>query len=293
MATLYDITLSFGYAYDKPASTSRHLLRLLPTGQDEAQQMISGYLGIEPRPDDRRDGVDFFGNAISEIAYDHPIDAVTFKLTARVRRSDMPQLLDLSPPLAALAGELSDTRSLAPDAPHHFLADSPRVRAGPAFTAYGRGQIGAAASVFQAVGAVGAALHRDMTFDAKATDVQTDPAEAFTRRRGVCQDFTHIMIAALRGLGIPAGYVSGLLRTIPPKGKPRLEGADAMHAWVRAWCGTEMGWVQFDPTNDLLVGADHVVVAIGRDYDDVAPVTGALRASGAHKSTQKVDMVPL
>jgi transglutaminase-like putative cysteine protease len=132
-----------------------------------------------------------------------------------------------------------------------------------------------------------------MTFDPKATDVLTEPAEAFARRRGVCQDFSHIMIAALRGLGIPAGYVSGFLRTIPPRGKRRLEGADAMHAWVQAWCGAEMGWVEYDPTNDLAVAADHIVVARGRDYADVAPVTGALRISGPHKSTQKVDVVPL
>ncbi|TIT84242.1 MAG: transglutaminase family protein, partial [Mesorhizobium sp.] len=94
-------------------------------------------------------------------------------------------------------------------------------------------------------------IHRDFAYDGEATTVQTRASDAFALKRGVCQDFSHIMIAGLRGLGIPAGYVSGFLRTIPPKGKPRLEGADAMHAWVKAWCGRDAGWQEFDPTNGM------------------------------------------
>jgi transglutaminase-like putative cysteine protease len=101
------------------------------------------------------------------------------------------------------------------------------------------------------------------------------------------------MISCLRGVGIPAGYVSGFLRTIPPEGKPRLEGADAMHAWVRAWCGEEMGWIEFDPTNAVLAGEDHIVIARARDYFDVAPVRGVTRSAGAHTSSQAVDVVPV
>jgi transglutaminase-like putative cysteine protease len=101
------------------------------------------------------------------------------------------------------------------------------------------------------------------------------------------------MIAGLRSIGVPAGYVSGFLRTTPPKGQPRLEGADAMHAWVRAWCGKEGGGVEYDPTNDLMVGTDHVVVGYGRDYADVAPLKGVLRTSGGQAGTHRVDLVPL
>ncbi len=101
------------------------------------------------------------------------------------------------------------------------------------------------------------------------------------------------MIGGLRALGVPAGYVSGFLRTSPPPGKPRLEGADAMHAWVRAWCGHETGWIEYDPTNALVVGVDHVEVARGRDYGDVAPVSGVLRISGAQTSEQAVDVLPV
>ena len=101
------------------------------------------------------------------------------------------------------------------------------------------------------------------------------------------------MIACLRGLGVPAGYVSGFLRTTPPEGRERLAGADAMHAWVRAWCGVETGWVDYDPTNAVMPGADHIVVAQGRDYADVAPVRGILRLAAAAVTTQAVDVLPL
>ena len=141
--------------------------------------------------------------------------------------------------------------------------------------------------------AVGLALHRDMRFDPDATTVDTPPAEAFARRHGVCQDFAQVMIACLRGVGIPAGYVSGFLRTNPPPGQPRLEGADAMHAWVRAWCGWQAGWVEFDPTNAIPAGTDHIVVARGRDYGDVAPVKGILRIAGEQTSEHAVDVVPV
>ncbi|WP_034007179.1 transglutaminase-like domain-containing protein, partial [Pseudomonas aeruginosa] len=123
--------------------------------------------------------------------------------------------------------------------------------------------------------------------------VDTPVAEAFDMRAGVCQDFSHIMIAGLRGLGIPAGYVSGFLRTIPPAGKERLEGADATHAWVRVWCGLQLGWQEFDPTNAIPAGNDHITISHGRDYGDVSPISGVLKTSGAHEATQAVDVIPL
>jgi transglutaminase-like putative cysteine protease len=129
-----------------------------------------------------------------------------------------------------------------------------------------------------------------MTFDEGATDVDTAPAEAFAAGRGVCQDYAHVLIGALRALGVPAGYVSGAIRTTPPPGRARLQGADAMHAWVMAWCGE---WVELDPTNDREAGLDHVVVARGRDYGDVAPIRGVLRTAGAQAARHAVDLVPV
>ena len=140
---------------------------------------------------------------------------------------------------------------------------------------------------------LGRRLQRDFDYDTDATEVDTPVGEAFDMRAGVCQDFSHIMIAGLRGLGIPAGYVSGFLRTIPPPGKTRLEGADATHAWVRAWCGEAMGWQEFDPTNGIASGDDHITLAYGRDYADVAPIAGVVKTLGRQEAEQAVDVIPL
>jgi len=126
-----------------------------------------------------------------------------------------------------------------PEAPHHFIGPSPRIPASPEMTAWARERTAPGMTVREVVQAIGAAIHAEFTYDPEATTVETPPAEAFARRHGVCQDFAQIMIGCLRGIGVPAGYVSGFLRTEPPRGKPRLEGADAMHAWTRAWCGWE------------------------------------------------------
>ena len=119
----------------------------------------------------------------------------------------------------------------------------------------------------------------------------TPLGEVFEKRHGVCQDFAHVMIAGLRGLGLPAAYVSGYLRTIPPPGQPRLQGADATHAWVSVWCGEGIGWIGFDPTNDLLVENDHIILAIGRDFSDVSPVDGIIVGSRKQKLNVAVDVL--
>ncbi len=135
-------------------------------------------------------------------------------------------------------------------------------------------------------------IKADFTYEIGATNVMTTPSMSFALRRGVCQDFAHIMISGLRGLGIPAAYVSGYLRTIPRPGSQRLEGADAMHAWVLVWCG-EHGWRGLDPTNGLIVTNDHIVLAVGRDYADVAPIDGVVVSSGGQKLAVSVDVIPV
>ncbi|MBF9033694.1 transglutaminase family protein [Rhodobacterales bacterium HKCCE2091] len=289
---LYDIRLSISYSYAHPAGASRSLLRMLPRAT-EAQDIVAGEVTVEPRPDYRRDGVDFFGNATSEVAHDAMLKEIRFGFDGRVRRRGMSDLLDLSSDLRELAAEIAHTRSIAPSSPHHFLGESPRIHLHKAIAAFAADAAAGTGSALATVEAVNSAVHGEITFDSTATDVTTDPLTAFEARRGVCQDMSHIMIAALRSLGIPAGYVSGFLRTDPPEGQPRLEGADAMHAWVRAWCGAEMGWIEIDPTNDIRAGQDHVMVGFGRDYFDVAPVKGSLRSMGPHQTTHSVDVVPV
>ncbi|GGL73823.1 transglutaminase domain-containing protein [Wenxinia marina] len=291
-ATLYDISLRIAYAYDAPAAASRAVLRMLPlTGP--GQQLVTGFVDARPGPAVRRDGRDFWGNATVEIGYDTALEEVEFRFDGRVRRQRPDDGLDLSCGLSQLASELAAAQSLHPLSPQHFIGTSPRVVPVPEIAAFARAATVESGSTLAAVRALSAALHGEFTFDPEATDVTTDPAEAFRNRRGVCQDISHVMIAGLRGIGVPAGYVSGFLRTDPPPGQPRLEGTDAMHAWVRAWCGAETGWVEIDPTNDMLAGVDHVAVAVGRDYSDVSPVRGTLRSAGTHTTEHRVDVVPV
>ena len=290
---LYDIGLRIVCEYDQPANAGRHLLRVMPANLPGEQQVVSANLSIDPQAEERIERTDFFGNAMVEIAYRSPHDKIVIDLQCRIDRQAPYRAQIASPPLRALAEEIASYRALDPMAPHHFLGASPRVQPTTEMEAYTAQLVNPEMSAFDLLRAVGQALHRDMQFDDKATTVDTSPEEAFAGRRGVCQDFAHIMIACLRGVGMPAGYVSGFLRTIPPAGKQRLAGADAMHAWVRGWCGAQTGWVEFDPTNNLLVQNDHVVIARGRDYSDVAPIKGVLRTAGAQTTEQAVDVVPL
>jgi transglutaminase-like putative cysteine protease len=247
-------------------------------------------LKITPAPDLRRDDVDFFGNLTTTIAWHRPISEVTYALHAQARRHPVQggALMDY----AALDQALDDT-ALDAHAPWHFRAPSPRIGAIPELAEFARAALDPKAPLSEVIEATGLAVHRHMTFDADATDASTPPEVAFASARGVCQDFAQIMIGALRSVGVPAGYVSGFLRTRPPPGKPRLEGVDAMHAWVMAWAGPGQGWVEYDPTNAQWAGLDYIAVARGRDYADAAPLRGAIRTSGGQETGHRVDVVAI
>lgn len=288
---LYDIRLHLSYDYDAAAGGSRHQVRVLPPTIAGVQRVVAASLSFVPTPSERTDFSDFFGNNVTAIAFRDVHDGLDIRMSARVSVSRPEPGLDVSPDLQQLREELGAVRSLAPDAPHHFLAASDHVGIDAAITAYARQSL--AGSTTGTVMDFCNRIHRDFTYDGKATTVHTRASDAFRLKRGVCQDFSHIMIAGLRGLGIPAGYVSGFLRTIPPKGKPRLEGADAMHAWVKVWCGRDAGWQEFDPTNGMRASNDHITVGYGRDYSDVAPIVGVLKTTGGQVGDQAVDVIPV
>ncbi|MFD1194643.1 transglutaminase domain-containing protein [Seohaeicola saemankumensis] len=293
---IYDIKLKIRYDYTGAAAGGRQLVRVTPLDVPGRQRVVASLIEIAPDPAERRSWRDFFDNPTVEFALGGAHDHVDLTLKARVERFPSDGWLPLSIRWSDMPKELGTCRDLGARSPLHFVAPSVRVPHLPRIADYAAGicnGLDSDVTCQQVVLAIGNALHRDIRFDARATTVDTPVAEAFAKRRGVCQDMSHIMIAALRSLGIPAGYVSGFLRTLPPPGKPRLEGADAMHAWVRAWCGPETGWSDFDPTNDCLAGMDHIEVAWGRDYADVSPVKGMLRVAGAQSSRQSVDVIPV
>jgi transglutaminase-like putative cysteine protease len=288
---LYDVRLELHYDYKASVHGDRHLVRVAPVSIPNVQRVIASSLSFEPRPEQETTFADYFGNLVTTIAYAGRHDHLDVRLTARVQVEDLASPVDLSPTLDGLRAELLALWSVAPDSPQHFLSASPRIPLDRDITAYARALAATDQSVYAAAMALCLSIHRDFRYDKDATKVDTGPVEAFALKRGVCQDFAHVMISGLRGLGIPAGYVSGFLRTIPPKGKPRLEGADAMHAWVRVWCGKHAGWIEFDPTNAMLAGPDHITIGHGRDYSDISPIVGVLRTSGSHTAKQSVDVV--
>lgn len=290
---LYDVHLLLHYSYEGMVRADRHLIRVAPISIPGVQRVVASALSFDPPPEHRNTFSDFFGNSVTTIAFTGSHDHLDVKLSARVQVEDIDKPADLSPAIEGLQREIAGLHSMGPDSPHHFLGPSPRIALDPLITAYARQSLAATTSVQAAVMDLCLRIHADFAYDRKATRVDTSPLEAFELRKGVCQDFSQVMIAGLRGIGIPAGYVSGFLRTIPPKGKPRLEGADAMHAWVRAWCGPHAGWIEFDPTNAMIAGPDHITIGHGRDYADISPIVGVLRTSGKHKTKQSVDVVRL
>lgn len=174
-----------------------------------------------------------------------------------------------------------------------FRFNSPRAIARPEFREYASECFRPGTPILEAGLALTKAIHRDFTYDTAATDVHTDVDSVFQLRRGVCQDFTHFQVSALRSLGLAARYVSGYLRTLPPPGKPRLVGADQSHAWVSLYCGAPVGWVDLDPTNACLCSSDHIPVAWGRDYGDVIPFRGVFLGGGNHQLLVSVDVAPI
>jgi transglutaminase-like putative cysteine protease len=288
---LYDIRLHLHYDYAAAAGGGRHQVHVLPSTISGVQRVIAASLSFAPAPTERSDFLDFFGNNVTSIAFRDAHDTLDIRMSARVSVARQEPGLDVSPDIDRLRLELGAVRSLAPASPHHFLAGSRNSSIDAAITAYARESIGG--SVTAVAMDLCNRIHRDFTYDGDATTVRTKASDAFKLKRGVCQDFSHIMISGLRGLGIPAGYVSGFLRTIPPKGKPRLEGADAMHAWVKVWCGRDAGWHEFDPTNGMRASNDHITVGYGRDYSDVAPIVGVLKTTGGQVGEQAVDVIPL
>ena len=287
---IYDLKLVIAYDFDRPTGGGRQHLRILPA-DGPGQGLLAQELTVTPTPKERRHFTDFWGTEVVEVVMPPGLTACRIELTARVARQDQGSGLDMSPPLAGLAAELAQVADIGPLSPHHGRGASPRIAPDAAIAGFAAKAMAGAETTRAAVEALGRALHAHMTFDAKATEVDTPPSVAFALRRGVCQDLAQIMIAGLRSQGVPAGYVGGYLRTLPPPGKPRLEGADAMHAWVAAWVGAEAGWVAYDPTNACWAGADHLAVGQGRDYGDIAPVIGSLRTDGGQKGHHTVDLV--
>ena len=215
---------------------------------------------------------------------------------SRFRMEVLPPAIDpahaQSPTVGDIRLQALAHRDLSATGPASYLYASPMAPPSPAIAEWARPFLGTGEGVLAAGKVLMRAIHGQFAYDGAATEADTPPADAFAQKRGVCQDFAHVMIVAARAHGVPAAYVSGYLRTLPPPGKPRLVGADATHAWVALWCGDALGWVGFDPTNACLARTDHIFTAMGRDYADVAPIDGVFHGGGGQKMTVSVDVAP-
>jgi transglutaminase-like putative cysteine protease len=290
---IYDVRQTTTCAYASPVAHARHVLRLTPVSRDGERVHVTA-LQIFPEPKHRREGEDYFGNRLTWIEIDEPHDTLTVKLAARVV-VDPPTA---PPPLSTPAWETVRDEAFAvsdigPLSPAHFLFPSRIVSLDPEIRDYVRESFPPERPVLDGAVELIGRLKADIVYEIGATTVTTTPPMSFALRRGVCQDFAHIMISGLRGIGLPAAYVSGYLRSAPATDAPRLQGSEAMHAWVMLWCGSDLGWIGLDPTNAVLAAEDHVMLAIGRDYTDVAPVDGVILGSGGQRMGVSVSVTPV
>jgi transglutaminase-like putative cysteine protease len=289
---IYDVRQTTTCAYASPVAHARHVLRLTPIPRP-GQRVHVAALQIIPEPINRREGRDFFGNRLTWVEIEEPHRTLTVKLAARVSVDAAAELDALATPAwDAVRDEAFATSDIGPHSPAHFLFPSRMVSLDPESRDYTRESFPPGRPVLDAAIELMNRLKDDITYDTGATTVTTMPPMSFALRRGVCQDFAHIMISGLRGIGLPAAYVSGYLRTMPRSDPTRLQGADAMHAWVLVWCGAETGWIGLDPTNAVIASDQHVVLAVGRDYTDVAPMDGVIVGSGGQQIDVAVNVTP-
>ena len=289
---IYNLRHRTTYAYRAEVTFARCVLRLTPRS-DAAQTLLQHQVMVTPTPSNRSERMGPFGEGVLTVVIDTPHRELVIEATSKVdvHARPLPAPGD-SLPWETVRTLSFDSAGLTPDDPAPYLYPTARTPLTPAITDYARASFGPARPIAEAAAELMTRMHTDFIYDSEATTVSTPAAKAFEGRRGVCQDFAHVMISGLRGLGLPAAYVSGYLRTIPPPGKPRLAGADATHAWAALWCGPDAGWIGFDPTNAVIVQNDHIVLAVGRDYSDVAPIDGILLAPGEQTLKVEVDVVP-
>ena len=266
------------YEYEDPVSISHHILRLKPRRAD------SNTISVTPHPPALVDHIDYFGNNVTSFNLLEPHNCLVVISTSELEVNAPPAAeFSASPPWESVIPELDACQ---------FVFDSVRARSRPQLRKYALESFPPRRPLLEGVWDLTHRIHEDFRFDTKATEVSTPVETFFEKRRGVCQDFSHLQIACLRSLGLPARYVSGYLRTLPPPGRPRLVGADASHAWCAAW-SPGVGWVDFDPTNDCVPTDGHITVAWGRDYTDVSPVYGVLLGGASHKLDVGVDVMPV
>lgn len=290
---IFNISHRTSYRYGTPVAQSQHVVHLAPRAFD-GQTVIRHSLLIDPAPMTRTDFIDYFGNPATILV----VEEEHHELIVHARST-----IDVRPPSPVVLADSLAWEQIATSASSmafwgndgldldvlQYTCVSRQTPTSQDILDYAMPSFPPGRPILEGAWDLTTRIHADFTFDPTATDVSTPISTVLQERRGVCQDFAHLSIACLRALGLPARYVSGYLLTRPPPGKPKLVGADASHAWLSVWApGT--GWLDLDPTNGLIPHGEHIVVAYGRDFDDVSPISGVLLGGSGQSLSIAVDV---
>lgn len=289
---IYRVTHQTIYYYNEFVTLCHNSAHLRPR-QTERQRVDDWKLNILPNPTSEHEQLDYFGNWVTFFSLQEHHRQLEVHATSRIEvHSGILPVSSNTPPWEHTRDMLR--RPATPDAVEacQFTFESPHVPVDRRLLDYAKPSFLPNRPVLEAIIDLNSRIHREFQFDPTSTDVSTSPLQVLDIRRGVCQDFAHLMVGCLRSLGLAARYVSGYLRTVPPPGQPRLEGADASHAWVSAWI-PGAGWIDFDPTNNQIPTDEHLTLGWGRDFSDVTPLKGVILGGGQQAITVSVDVLPL
>jgi transglutaminase-like putative cysteine protease len=288
MTTTIAITHHTRYTYGAPVEFAQHVAHLRPL-EDERQTVEAFTMAIDPQPSHHGTGRDAFGNGRAFFALTQPHATLHVHADSRVRVSSRRPAVapEATPPWEAVAERLRYAAGRSFEPAVQFALPSPYVPRLPGLRELAAESFRPGSPVAAGAISLMRRVHAEFGYESASTDIDTPLAEVLAQGRGVCQDFAHVMIGALRMHGLAARYVSGYLLTKPPPGHAPILGADASHAWVAVWCpgiheGAGGDWLELDPTNDLLPDTAHVRLAVGRDYGDVTPLRGVIRGGGEH-----------
>jgi transglutaminase-like putative cysteine protease len=287
----YKITHTTVYTYSDLVPVCQNEAHLTP--RPSLWQMCNYHrLRIKPPPPHIGKRLDYFGNPVNFFTITEGHRKLIVTAISKLEVKAGPNLPSISPPWESVRDNLLNDLSEGGLDARQFTFDSPLVAASPDLHEFGQPSFTPGRPILEAVRDLTARVFTEFKYDPTATNVNTPLEEVLRLRRGVCQDLAHLAIGVVRSHGLAARYVSGYLRTIPPPGKQRLIGADASHAWLSVYCGS-LGWVDVDPTNNVLIGTDHITLAWGRDYTDVCPIRGMFVGGGHHTMAVSVDVAPL
>ena len=289
-----EITHETHYSYQPVVETALHVAHLRPPSTAH-QQLLSHTLAIDPVPSQLTQSLDVYGNLCSffELQAVHEELSVVARSLVRTSVADWPT--------SAITWEQVRERfryraGAGFNAASEFVFASPYVPRHPDFLAYAKPSFGPGVPLLAAAQNLMERIYSDFTYSSESTEISTPVVEALALRKGVCQDFAHIMVACCRAMGLPARYVSGYLLTHPAPGQPRLIGSDASHAWASVYVPDQpgdLGWSDFDPTNNRAPGDDYITLATGRDYSDVSPMRGVIHGGARHILSVAVTVMPL